>query len=563
MQGPPHRSPQRLHQHPRGHQHAPLRPQPAQAVAATQPNKPTKAYNPRHPERTLLYRTIAEHFETWFELASAGQFDGQGDHHTPPAYVEKAFRKYLECGIFAHGFARVRCDDCGDDFLVAFSCKGRGVCPSCNTRRMAEAAAHLTDHVFPRLPVRQWVLSVPKRLRYYLQRDKGALNAALRIFLRVVQQSLQSHCPGAAKADPASLHLGAVAFIHRFGSSLNTHVHFHVCVVDGVFEAVAGPIAQAQSVDAAAAQANPAPQSVIFHAATGLDESAIATVQANVRKRILRAFVARGHMDACDAKDINERAASSSHGGGFSVDAGVRIEAPDRAGLERLLRYCARPPFAMDRLKQRGADLVYRCGKGHTEPLQSDKYSGELVLTPLVLINRIAQLVPPPRTHRHRYYGVLAPNSPLRGAVTAMAQVALPEHVPVPPAQVVQNSPMVVPLGSAAPNEPPPKPKPHPPAHYLWAALIARIYEVFPLICLNCGGQMRIIAFITFSADIHKILDHIGVEPEAPRITPARGPPLWDECGAQEAGEGVEAEPDWDMAAQPPPDYCDDQRTTW
>ena len=55
-------------------------------------------------------------------------------------------------------FARVRCDDCGDDYLVAFSCKGRGVCPSCNTRRMAEAAAHLTDHVFPRLPVRQWVL---------------------------------------------------------------------------------------------------------------------------------------------------------------------------------------------------------------------------------------------------------------------------------------------------------------------------------------------------------------------------------------------------------------------
>jgi len=60
----------------------------------------------------------------------------------------------------------------------------------------------------------------------------------------------------------------------------------------------------------------------------------------------------------------------------------------------------------MDRLKQRGADLVYRCGKGHTndnEPLQTDKYPGELVLTPLELIDRIAQLVPPPRTHRHRY----------------------------------------------------------------------------------------------------------------------------------------------------------------
>ena len=85
---------------------------------------------------------------------------------------------------------------------------------------MAEAAAHLTDHVFLRLPVRQWVLSVPKRLRYYLQRDKGALNAALRIFLRVVQQSLQTHCPSAAQCDPTSLHLGAVAFIHRFSSDI-------------------------------------------------------------------------------------------------------------------------------------------------------------------------------------------------------------------------------------------------------------------------------------------------------------------------------------------------------
>ena len=71
----------------------------------------------------------------------------------------------LECGIFAHGFARARCDACGHDYFVAFSCKGRGVCPSCNTRRMVQTAAHLTDHVFPRLPVRQWVLSVPKPCR--------------------------------------------------------------------------------------------------------------------------------------------------------------------------------------------------------------------------------------------------------------------------------------------------------------------------------------------------------------------------------------------------------------
>jgi hypothetical protein len=161
-----------------------------------------KLYNPRHPERTLLYQRVAEHYETWLDLASAGQYDGLGDNHTPKPYVGKAFAKYLECGIFAHGFARARCGDCGHDFLVAFSCKGRGVCPSCNARRMAETQAHLSDHVFPRLPVRQWVLSVPKRLRYFMQRDGATLNMVLRIFLRVIAQTLQAKSPPATSVVP-------------------------------------------------------------------------------------------------------------------------------------------------------------------------------------------------------------------------------------------------------------------------------------------------------------------------------------------------------------------------
>ncbi len=169
-----------------------------------------KQYNPRHPERTLLYQAVTEHYETWLDLAGSGQFDGQGDHHTPTPYVRQAFRKYLECGIFAHGFARARCGDCGHDYFVAFSCKGREVCPSCNARRMVETAAHLCDHVFPRLPVRQWVLSVPKRLRYFMQRDGVVLNMVLRIFLRVIAQSLQTHAPGTANVDTAALHIGAV-----------------------------------------------------------------------------------------------------------------------------------------------------------------------------------------------------------------------------------------------------------------------------------------------------------------------------------------------------------------
>ena len=519
-----------------------------------------KCYNPRHPERTLLYQTVAEHYGSWLELASAGQFDGQGDHRSPKPYVRKAFAKYLECGIFAHGFARARCGDCGHDFLVAFSCKGRGVCPSCNTRRMVEAAAHLTDHVFPRLPVRQWVLSVPKRLRYFMQRDGAVLGMVLRIFLRVIAQTLQSNSPGAANVDKAALHIGAVAFIHRFGSSLNEHVHFHVCAVDGVFEEVAG-----EGGDGADAVSQISPPRISFHPCTGVNADAVTQVQTTLRGRILRAFVGRGLLEGFDAKEMLAYRHS-----GFSVDTSVCIAAQDRAGLERLLRYCARPAFALDRLRKAGSLLVYRSAKQHSEPVSKPHNKrgakvDEITLTPLELIERIAALVPPPRTHRQRYFGVLAPNSPHRAAVVSLAQGAV-----VHPAQV-QAEPASSGVGVGARGvsnpfptqaEPAQPVQPKRPAHYLWAVLMARIYEVLPLMCPLCGGPMRIIAFITHSADIRHILEHIGVEPEPPRIKPARGPPLWDACDAQ-GGEGTEPVPDWDEAVQLEPDFEVDQRISW
>ncbi len=109
------------------------------------------------------------------------------------------------------------------------------------------------------------------------------------------------------------------------------------------------------------------------------------------------------------------------HGGGFSLDASVRIGGPDRAGLERLLRYCARPPFALERLEQLAHDqLVYRSPKP-----QPDGRT-ELRLTPLELIERLAALIPPPRLHRHRYHGVLAPNAPQRAQLTAVFAVRSP-----------------------------------------------------------------------------------------------------------------------------------------
>jgi hypothetical protein len=382
-----------------------------------------------------------------------------------------------------------------------------------------------------------------------MQRDGAVLNMVLRIFLRVIAQSLQTHCPGAAQVDKAALHIGAVAFIHRFGSSLNGHVHFHVCVVDGVFEEVAGDTDTQSS-----------PPGIVFHPASVIDATAVAQVQATLQKRILRAFVGRGLIEKADAKEM----LGYQHSG-FSVDAGVLIEAHDRAALERLLRYCARPPFAMDRLRKEGAALVYRCAKQHSEP-GSDKRGAkadELTLTPLELIARIAALVPPPRTHRHRYFGVLAPNSSLRAAVTALAAPAKQVVVQTEPATTGEGAPGVTPLGHAIPPTPEPATPKRSKAHYLWAVLIARIYEVFPLLCPMCGGQMRLIAFITEGTQIRKILDHIGVDSAPPHISPARGPPLWADCDAQ-MDDGAQIEPaDWDLAAQPAPDFEVDQRISW
>ena len=161
-----------------------------------------------------------------------------------------------------------------------------------------------------------------------------------------------------------------------------------------------------------------------------------------------------------------------------------------------------------------------------------------LVLTPLELIDKVAALVPPPRVHRHRYYGVLAPNAPLRAAVTALA----PVPIPAPAAGTPDDAPH-----RAA-------------ARYLWALLLARIYEVFPLTCPFCSAQMRIIAFITEPAAVRQILDHLGAPTRSPRFAPARGPPLWEAVAATPAADH---DPRWDPSAQALPEIEFDQRLAW
>lgn len=104
------------------------------------PEKCRRSVIRRVPEQTLLHSVVREHLETFLaEVRLRG--DGQG----LPSFVEKELLEFLTCGTMARGFARFQSGGCKRELLVAFSCKGRGFCPSCCGRRMCELAAHLVD----------------------------------------------------------------------------------------------------------------------------------------------------------------------------------------------------------------------------------------------------------------------------------------------------------------------------------------------------------------------------------------------------------------------------------
>ena len=331
----------------------------------------------------------------------------------------------------------------------------------------------------------------------------------LALFLRALKSALRDASPGA----PAALRdaqLGAISFPQRFGGSLNPHYHYHVLALDGV---ISGDVEHG----------------VQFHEATSLEGPDAKALARTVQLRVLRWFSRRGLLDRSAAADMRTWQGT----GGFSVDASVRIEAHDRAGLERLVRYCARGPLALERLyapaglaalSSPDARLVYQL----PEP---DLHGREVLrLTPLELLERLARLVPPPRIHRHRYHGVLAPNARLRSTVVSIGRPG-PDEIAVDaescPAPDPPSHPVAPPRPSC-PTAPSTTLAPTPPSRSTrmgWAQLLARIYEVLPLLCPACGGEMRILSFITLPSTLERILLHLDLPHRPPRVAPARAPP--------------------------------------
>ena len=137
---------------------------------------------------------------------------------------------------------------------------------------------------------------------------------------------------------------------------------------------------------------------------------------------------------------------------------------------------------------------------------------------------------------------MFAPNAPLRPAVTALAsEQALADSDPAICAAARNQA------AGAASKPSPSDEKPRRPAVYLWAMLLARIYELFPLVCPRCGGEMEIIAFITEAPTVRAILTHIGEPSEAPPISPCRGPPAWEMLDQTAEFDPVHPEPEYDF----------------
>ena len=172
-------------------------------------------YVPRDPSHTVLYHVIAEHLETF--LAS---LDADPDATGLPAYVEREFYDYLQCGILAHGFLRLGCDTCPKELLLPFSCKRRGFCPSCAARRMAQTAADLVTCVIPWVPTRQWVVSVPIPLRYWMAASQDLTTKVHTIIRTTIGQYYVNQA--VTRGVPRDqVQPGSVTFIQRFGSAIN------------------------------------------------------------------------------------------------------------------------------------------------------------------------------------------------------------------------------------------------------------------------------------------------------------------------------------------------------
>ena len=237
------------------------------------------------------------------------------------------------------------------------------------------------------------------------------------------------------------------------------------------------------------------------------DDAVIASVQAEA----VRSPVRQPHFfdDIPEPKERKRSPLCAQHAG-FSLHAGLRVEANRRETLERLLRYGSRPPFAQKRLS------LTPSGKVRLElrkPLRTGQT--QLVLEPEAFLRRLFAIIPPPRWHLTRFHGVFSGHHRLRKKLAAL----LPKE-PAPPSLAT------TPANGPAETDEGLLPKENSDDSRLaYAKLLSRVFEGDIGNCQRCGGALRFIACIDDPDTIGKILTHMALPTDAPKLAPARGPP--------------------------------------
>jgi len=384
---------------------------------------------------------------------------------------------------------------------------------------MVDSAALLVDEVLPHVPIRQWVLSVPFTIRFLFASQPSVMSAVLRIVVRAIT----AHLLAKAGYTRAQAQTGAVTLIQRFGGALNLNIHFHMLFLDGVylcgrdplrFVPVAAPtpadlariieqISQRvarhlerqgwlvrddeNSYLARDAEQASALDDVIGHAVTYRVAVGPHRGQKALTLQTLPA------MPSDEAEDSNVARA-----GGFSLHAGIAARADQRAKLERLCRYVARPAVATRRLSlTRQGDIRYSLKTPYRDG------TTHVIFEPLDFIARLAALVPRPRVNLTRFHGIFAPNSRWRARITPARRGkrrSADEQRTVPQQRHAMT----------------------------WAQRLKRVFRIDIETCEQCGGAVKIIASIEDPLVIAKILEHLRrreaarCADHAPRAPPSR-----------------------------------------
>ncbi len=307
-------------------------------------------YKPRRPQASPRFRLVSDHLHRLQPVYDVRFVREYGPWRPRVAQVAD---KFLACGVLEHGFARIRCDDCAHEYLLAFSCKCRYFCPSCHAKRLAIWTQWLDATLLAPVPHRQVVLTIPKRLRAYCLYRRRLLGEIARVAARTVTAAIRT-LPG-----ERDLAVGIVACLQTHGSRANWHPHLHLLVTDGGFRPdgmfVSWPV----------------------HDTARLTEA--------FRRAVLRVFVRLTLFDEDQAAGMLTWPHS-----GFHVHTAVWVPEKDRAFATRLARYCARSPVALERLTcDRAAKAVsYRSDKSEGPT------AGTETVDPLEFLARVLVHIP-------------------------------------------------------------------------------------------------------------------------------------------------------------------------